>query len=111
MGILKVNITDDIEKKFRELAMRRFGYSRGSLSTATERLIYEWVRKEETKEEIKKIAEREKIKDPVDAITGLLEHVKGKTSVQLQHEASKYRSEMAMHGVSGHKHIPRSRIK
>ena len=110
MGILKVNLPDDIEKKFREYAMKRFGYSRGALSTATGQLVSEFVRKESMKEEMKKITEKE-IKNPVEAIKGLLSHVKNKTSVELQHEASRYRAKMAMHGVSGRKHISRSRAR
>lgn len=105
MGILKVSISDDLERRFREYAMKRFGYSRGSLSTATEQIVSDFVRKESTKEQMKKIAEKE-VKNPVDAIKGLLSHVKVKTSVELQHEASRYRARMAMHGVSRRKHIP-----
>lgn len=105
MGILKVNLPDDIEKKFREYAMKRYGYSRGSLSRATKQLVSEFVKRESLKEEMKKIAEKE-IKNPVEAIKGLLSHVKGKTSVELQHEVAEYRAKMAMHGVSRRKHIP-----
>ncbi|MBU5536998.1 MAG: hypothetical protein QXO57_00410 [Candidatus Aenigmatarchaeota archaeon] len=110
MGVLKVNLPDDLERKFREYAMKLFGYSRGSLSAATEQLVAEFVKRESTKEQIKKIAEKE-IKNPVEAIKGLLSHVKGKTSVELQHEARRYRTRMAMQSVSRRKHISRSRIR
>jgi hypothetical protein len=43
MGGIKVYISDDVERKFREAAMRLYGYGRGSLSTASEKAILAWL--------------------------------------------------------------------
>ncbi len=52
---------------------------------------------EEVRREIKEAIEKSKDGSWIDEIRGCLSHVKGKTSVQLQHEAMKIRAEMAMH--------------
>nr|MDO8043851.1 hypothetical protein [Candidatus Baldrarchaeota archaeon] len=43
MGSIKVNVSDDVEKRFRMLAMRLFGYGKGALSVAAEKAFSEWV--------------------------------------------------------------------
>ena len=63
MGEMKVKISDETEKVFREAAMKAFGYGKGSIS----------------------------ITDPIKAIRGMLKHVK-KSSVELQHEAGRIRA-------------------
>ena len=45
MGI-KVDLDEDLEKEFRELAMKRFGYSKGSIKKATESAIRQWTSSE-----------------------------------------------------------------
>lgn len=77
MGQMKIIIPDEIEYKFRRVAMKKFGYQKGAMSEAATLAIAGWADsyEEETNE-----------KNPVDSIFGLLKHVK-KTSVQLQHEA------------------------
>ncbi len=95
MGQLKIQISDDVEKKFREIAMKRYGHKKGAISLAAQRALEEWTSKG-VKEEAVRTVNRRTTKDPVDEIVGLLAHVKNKTSVQLQHEASKYRAEMAL---------------
>ncbi|MBO3769211.1 MAG: hypothetical protein QXS51_00765 [Thermoproteota archaeon] len=86
MGGIKVYIPDELEKKFRETAMRLFGYGRGSLSIASEKAFSAWL------SEVSEVLEfAENIEDPVEAIYGMLSHVK-KTGVELQHEASKIRA-------------------
>lgn len=50
---LKVDINKDLEKKFRQLAMEKFGYSKGSLKKATHHAIELW-----TKENLKKKKEK-----------------------------------------------------
>lgn len=42
MGEIKVSVPDDKEEKFREAAMRVFGYKRGSISKAAEKAMEEW---------------------------------------------------------------------
>jgi len=39
---LKVNLNKELERKFRELAMKRFGYSKGSIKKATHHAIELW---------------------------------------------------------------------
>ena len=88
---LRLELDDELERKFRELAMRKFGYSKGSLLKASEVAISHWV-SEEGKKPIKKV------KDPIKLIEGILSEYKGKySSVELQHEATKIWAERAMH--------------
>jgi hypothetical protein len=78
---LRVQIDQKLERKFREAAMKRFGYGKGALSKAAEEAIIDWVSAIE-KEELSFEG------DPVDAIDGLLSDVEI-DSVKLQHEAKK----------------------
>ena len=86
MGGIKVYISDEIERKFREVAMRLYGYRKGSLSIASENAISMW---------LSQVSEAESIEDPVEAIYGMLSHVK-KSGVELQHEAREIRVKKAM---------------
>jgi uncharacterized protein (UPF0335 family) len=95
MTNLKINIPEELDKMFREIAMKRYGYTKGALSLAAERALSEWVLKIERSEKAKAIIKKH-AKDPVDELEGLLSHVKGKTSVQLQHEAMEIWAEEAM---------------
>jgi len=89
MTSLKIYIADDLAKEFRKLAMEIFGYGKGSISKAAEAAIQNWVL------ESKKVLEEIEIpEDPVQAIKGLLKGVT-KTSVELQHMASKLRAKKA----------------
>ncbi len=81
---LKVDLNKELEKKFRILAMKRYGYSKGAIKKATEHAIEKWIR------EVRMSGSETKIKDPVAMMEGLLVELKGKkTSVELQHEAKK----------------------
>jgi hypothetical protein len=53
------------------------------------------------REELKEFLKKKK--DPVKEIEGLLKHVRNKTSMQLQNEASKYRAEMALRYLKNRK--------
>ncbi|HKW04633.1 MAG TPA: hypothetical protein VJN71_04980 [Nitrososphaerales archaeon] len=90
MGSLKVIIGDDVERHFRRVAMKRYGYGKGALSEAAEAALGDWSSKEDTDVAISKEVEN----DPVGAIEGLLKNVKG-TSVELQHEATRIRVKKA----------------
>ncbi len=81
MGEVKVKLSDETEEAFRKSAMETFGYSKGSLSEAAEQAIKAWAAGQ---------VKPEKMQDPVQAITGLLKHVK-KSSVELQHEIGEIR--------------------
>lgn len=43
MGSIKVYLDDELEERFRELAMRLYGYGRGSLSIAAENALELWL--------------------------------------------------------------------
>ena len=83
MGIVKVDVDDEVEKAFRKSAMQRFGYGRGSLSEAAESAMKDWSKRQTDYSE--------DIENPVTMIKGILKHVK-KTSVELQHDANKIRA-------------------
>ncbi len=75
--MIRAKIDEKLELKFRELAMRRFGYGKGSLSRAIEEAILRWI----------KLAEDEDLapgSDPIDAIDGVLSDI-DIDSVELQH--------------------------
>ena len=78
---LRVQINPKVEEKFREAAMKRFGYGKGALSKAAEEAIIKWLSSTE-----KEVADFEG--DPVKAIEGLLKDV-NVDSVTLQHETQK----------------------
>lgn len=81
---LRVELNKELERKFRQAAMKRFGYSKGSIKKAAEMAIRKWSA-ESMVEESKK-----QVMDPVELMEGLLIELKGKkTSVELQHEARK----------------------
>lgn len=76
---LRVKIDQKIERKFREAAMKKFGYGKGALSKAAEEAILKWI----------STVESETFEgDPVEAIDGLLSDV-NIDSITLQHEAKK----------------------
>jgi len=78
---LRVQINTKLEQKFREAAMKRFGYAKGALSKAAEEAILNWISN----------LENETVNfegDPVKAIEGLLKDV-DVDSVTLQHETRK----------------------
>ena len=80
--VLKVELEKDLEHKFRETAMRKYGYAKGSLKKASREALSSWVNQQSSKVP--------KVEDPFKIARGVLKHLKGKkTSVQLQHEASK----------------------
>lgn len=96
MSTLKVNIPNELEKKFREIAMKKYGYTRGSLSIAAQKALSVWTLKNEKTEKAKEVVKRH-IKNPVEELEGMLAHVKGKTSEQLQNEALDIWAEEALH--------------
>ena len=80
--VLKVELEKELEHKLRETAMKKFGYSRGSIQKASREALSSWVTQQSTK--------LPKVDDPFRLVEGMLSHLKGKkTSVQLQHEAAK----------------------
>jgi len=88
LGSVKIIIDDRVEEDFRRAAMRRFGYSKGALSRAAETALADWAKDENGQE-------ADIVPDPVAAIEGLLKNTK-KTSVELQHEATRIRVKRAL---------------
>ena len=84
---LKVYIEEELEKKFRKLAMEIYGYGKGSLSLAVEDAIRRWLSEHESILKEVRIPE-----DRVSAMRGLLKHEK-KSGVELEHEAREIRAE------------------
>ena len=94
---IRLQIRKEFEARFGENAMRRFGFSKGSLSRAAEEAIEKWL---VTVEEVKFDG------DPVAAIDGLLSDIK-LASVKLQHRISKMWTETVAKDVSRrHKYSP-----
>ena len=87
MGEVKVKLSDETEDAFRKSAMETFGYSKGSLSSAAEQAVRDWVAARP------KTAE---ITESLRKLRGVLKHVK-KSSVELQHELGSLRG-------TGHAH-------
>jgi hypothetical protein len=76
-AVIKAKIDSRLELRFRELAMRRFGYSKGAISRAVEEAILRWI----------SLAEEGLISfegDPVEVIDGILSDI-NMGSVELQH--------------------------
>jgi hypothetical protein len=76
MAGLRLQVRDDLERRFRETAMKRFGFGKGALTRAAEQAFERWLS-----------AAREDVKfegDPVKAIDGILGDMK-LNSVELQH--------------------------
>ena len=75
--MIKAKIDSRLELRFRELAMRKFGYSKGAISRAVEEAILRWI----------SLAEEGSISfegDPVEVIDGILSDI-NMGSVELQH--------------------------
>lgn len=80
--VLKWDMEKKLEQKFRILAMKKYGYGRGSLKKAADEALRYW-----TMQQTEKL---EKVGDPFPLVEGMLRHVRGKkSSVELQHEAER----------------------
>lgn len=94
MAGLRIQLSDKLEKLFREMAMKRYGYGKGSLSRAAEEAIQRWV-------VFQLQAEKKEFKgDPIKAIEGLLADVHV-DSVTLQHLVGKIWVKKVLGDVSG----------
>ena len=82
----KVMLPPAVEQRFREAAMRRFGYRKGALGKAAEWALADWAKNNKVV-----AASAKGISDPVKAIEGLLAGVPY-TSVELQHKAGEWRA-------------------
>ncbi len=77
--MLRIKVSEKIERRFRELAMRRFGFMKGALSKAAEEALLMWISSVEGEE-------WPQDEDPVEAIDGLLSGIEA-DPVELQHIA------------------------
>jgi len=50
MGVLKVNIEEELLRKFKEEAMKRFGYTKGALTIAAREALRKWLESDIEKE-------------------------------------------------------------
>lgn len=88
MGGVKAYVRNEVEEKFRKLAMAVYGYGRGSLSKAAEEAFERWVAEHEAL-----LYEIDVPEDPVGVLREVLEGVgRGKSGVELQHEARRIRA-------------------
>ncbi len=76
MAGLRLQVREDLEKRFRETAMKRFGFGRGALTRAAEQAFERWL--STAKENVRFEG------DPVKVIDGILVGIK-LSSVELQH--------------------------
>ena len=90
MAEIKVRINNDTEKVFRRSAMHEFGFRKGSISLAANQALGSWALEHENIEKLR-VKAKEKIKDPVKSVRGMLKGIKI-TSVEMQHEVSRIRS-------------------
>lgn len=80
--VLKFEFDENLEKKFRETAMKKYGYTKGSLQKASREAFINWI--------LQQTNHTPKVENPFILIDGILSRLKGKkTSVELQHEANK----------------------
>lgn len=94
MAGLRIQLPKELERLFREAAMKRFGYGKGSISQAAQEAIRKWLRTELPLES------GEFEGDPVGAIEGLLADIE-MDSVELQHLAGKIWVRKVLANVSG----------
>ncbi|MBI5066218.1 hypothetical protein HZA97_08335 [Candidatus Woesearchaeota archaeon] len=81
--VLKLKLEKEFEQRFREMAMRKYGFSRGAIKKASTDAVKNWM-----KEQYK--PESTNFDDLLNSLRGVMKHLKGKyTSVELQHETAK----------------------
>jgi len=89
---IRVQLNPLLEQKFREAAMKRFGYGKGALSKAAEEAFTSWLMSVE--------GENPSFEgDPIMAIEGLLRDIRI-DSVTLQHETQKFWAQKVLSHVS-----------
>lgn len=47
MGWVRAIVSDELERKFRKMAMERFGYRKGSITKALEEAVKDYIKKNE----------------------------------------------------------------
>jgi hypothetical protein len=80
MAGLRLQVREDLERRFREMAMKRFGFEKGALTRAAEQAFERWL--STAKEDVQFEG------DPSKAIDGILGEM-NVNSVELQHSVRK----------------------
>ena len=75
---IRIKLSEEMEQKFREVAMKKYGYGKGSLTKAAESAILQWIALNK---------DVETVLNPTQKLFGLLKEVDS-TSLELQHESS-----------------------
>ncbi|MBS3099007.1 hypothetical protein J4462_02240 [Candidatus Pacearchaeota archaeon] len=79
--VIKVEFDKEFERKFRQLAMKKYGYSKGAIKKASREAISIWIEVEDK--------ELPKLNNPAKVIRGVMKNLRGKySSVELQHETT-----------------------
>jgi hypothetical protein len=76
---IRVTLSGEEEQEFRKLAMRLYGYRKGSLNSAARDALLEWMQRRRLPKPVEQ---------PTKALRGLLGKI-SRSSVELQHEAAK----------------------
>jgi len=69
MGLMLIRLSDDVERRFREAAIRVFGAKKGSLSRAVEEAIKMWLKTVESEQDVRKDWEDLRIEVPNKNLT------------------------------------------
>lgn len=69
MGLMLIRLSDDVERRFREAAIRVFGAKKGSLSRAVEEAIKMWLKTVESEQNVRKDWEDLRIEVPNKNLT------------------------------------------
>lgn len=93
--VLKIQVSQKLEKKFREKAMTKYGYHKGSITNAAEEALSLWVREIEIPD---KTARKSKTYTTAK-LEGLMKNI-DIDSVKLQHEAKNIWTEKVLKHVS-----------
>ncbi len=92
MGVLKVNIEEELLRKFKEEAMKRFGYTKGALTIAAREALKKWL-----ESDIEKEKRLEKFYKTLDEAAGIWTDKEGSKFVRkIRKEAEKRLKKMGL---------------
>lgn len=78
MGTIKFDVPDEVEERFREWAMNRFGHKRGSIGKAGVEALSVWVAEQDHDLDLTPA------QNPIESKRGALDHVDA-SSTELKH--------------------------
>jgi hypothetical protein len=92
MGVLKVNIEEELLRKFKEEAMKRFGYTKGALTIAAREALKKWL-----ESNIEKEKRLEKFYKTLDEVAGIWTDEEGSKFVRkIRKESEKRLKKMGL---------------